>query len=487
MQYGLFRMGEGKNMKIRYLAALFGMLLFTGAFSSQVYAAEEEVKIKDGVFIEEFDMSGKTKAEAREMLESHYKELAASEFVVKVEGEPVATNWEGLGLAWELDEVLDQAANLGQAGGWIALYKAQTDLKTDKEIIEVPLTITQEMVREFVETKLTELNCEPQDATITRKNGAFVVSDHAAGRQIDVDPTVQAILTAADTGVNPGKSVDAVVAVVEPVYTKEELSLIQDVLGTATTDVSGTENRLNNVKVGSGNINGKLLNPGESASASEMMKKRSKDNGYKKAPQYVDGQTKDAYGGGVCQVSSTLYNALLAAELQVDERNAHSMVVSYLDPSKDAAIADGSKDLKFTNNLDHPVYIEATCENRKLIFTVYGVESRPENRKVEYVSTTVYRNQPADKIQYDSSQPASYQNITGNRHPSVKSYLEKVVYLDGQEVERTRLHTDQYSSSVKTVTYGSRQPVSAVVVSETPRTEAATAPAETEIPAEPIP
>lgn len=98
------------------------------------------------------------------------------------------------------------------------------------------------------------------------------------------------------------------------------------------------------------------------------------------------GQVEDSVGGGVCQVSTTLYNALLEAELQIDVRYPHSMEVSYVKPSKDAAIATGSKDLVFTNNKEYPIYIEGTTNGYEVSFTIYGKEDRPSNRKVEYIS-----------------------------------------------------------------------------------------------------
>ena len=82
------------------------------------------------------------------------------------------------------------------------------------------------------------------------------------------------------------------------------------------------------------------------------------ENGYELAPSYESGKVVDSYGGGICQVSTTLYNALLKSELEILERHNHTMIVTYVDPSKDAAIAEGLMDLQFANNTDYPIYIE---------------------------------------------------------------------------------------------------------------------------------
>ena len=91
----------------------------------------------------------------------------------------------------------------------------------------------------------------------------------------------------------------------------------------------------------------------------------------------------DSLGGGICQVSTTLYNAVLLSELEVTERHNHSMIVTYVDPSADAAIAESAgKDFKFVNNTDHPIYIDGHCENKNITFTIYGVETRSAEREV---------------------------------------------------------------------------------------------------------
>ena len=97
------------------------------------------------------------------------------------------------------------------------------------------------------------------------------------------------------------------------------------------------------------------------------------------AVTYENGQVVESYGGGICQVSTTLYNALLYAELEIVERYPHSMLVNYVDPSRDAAIAGDTKDLKFKNNLDTPIYIEGGIDDsNQLYFAVYGKEVERE-------------------------------------------------------------------------------------------------------------
>ena len=115
-------------------------------------------------------------------------------------------------------------------------------------------------------------------------------------------------------------------------------------------------------------INGTTLYPGEEFSTYKTVSPFSVANGYYMAGSYVSGKVVDSLGGGICQVSTTLYNAVLLAELEVTERYNHSMIVGYVDPSADAAIAESSgKDFKFVNNTDAPIYIEGYTHDKQRV------------------------------------------------------------------------------------------------------------------------
>ena len=134
--------------------------------------------------------------------------------------------------------------------------------------------------------------------------------------------------------------------VTKPQGSEEELSKVKDVLGTFSTNyASSASGRKANIANGSKKINGSVIYPGEEFSVYQTVSPFNADNGYKLAGAYENGTTVDAYGGGICQVSTTLYNAVIRAELEVTERSGHSMIVGYVDPSADAAIAGEYKDL----------------------------------------------------------------------------------------------------------------------------------------------
>lgn len=151
--------------------------------------------------------------------------------------------------------------------------------------------------------------------------------------------------------------------------------------GTCTTSyATSSANRCTNISVAASRLNDLVVMPGQTVSVSDTILPRTKANGYKEAGVYLNGVHTTGMGGGVCQVSSTVYNAVMNAGLTVTERKPHSMPVSYLPHGLDAAIAAGSKDLKFRNDFSTPVVLQATTSNKKLTVNVLVLKSELNGR-----------------------------------------------------------------------------------------------------------
>ena len=178
------------------------------------------------------------------------------------------------------------------------------------------------------------------------------------------------------------------------------------------------------------------------------------EEGYLPAASYEMGSVVDSYGGGICQVSTTLYLAVLRAELEVTERSSHSMIVSYVKPSMDAAIAEGVKDFRFVNSTDAPIYIEASAGDGEVAFAIYGHETRDSSRTVEFESETLSVTETATKITLDSS--VSYGDVEeiSSGHEGSSARLWKIIRVDGTEQSREQINSSEYQMSPRTYTVG---------------------------------
>ncbi len=191
-----------------------------------------------------------------------------------------------------------------------------------------------------------------------------------------------------------------------------------------------------------------MLYPGETFSTLDTITPFTEENGYALAGSYANGTTTETFGGGICQVSTTLYLAVLRAELDVTERKNHSMLVTYVKPSMDAAIAESSgKDFKFKNNTDNPIYIYMVAYNGTLVARIYGTEYRASNRTVTYESVTLSTEEPDTVIKTSSEYSVGVINRTQSAHKGCTAELYKVVTVDGVEESRERVNTSSYAKS----------------------------------------
>lgn len=460
-----------KNWRKKILiAAVAGVCMMSAGLSVQ--AAEKNCKIEAGVSIGDVDVSGLSITEAEDKLEAFVDSLQNVPITLRLAGgqDTVGTAGE-FGLVWENDGALEEAAMLGKRGNVVQRYKALADLKTTGRSYPLHISADADVVESILNSLSETYNQEAVEASLTKTESGFQITEGQTGHVLDVPKSREAILNYLQNSWDYGSaSIDLVVTLEEPKGNAETLGKVKDVLGTATTAYkSSGPSRVTNIKTGCGHLNGITLYPGEQCSVLECITPFSTANGYELAGSYLNGQVVESLGGGICQVSTTLYNAILNAELQVDERSNHSMIVSYVEPSEDAAISEsGGKDLKFTNNKEYPIYIEGTTSSDKTItFTIYGVEDRPANREVTYISEVLEKNVPPAERIIPTGDPVGYVSVQ-SVHIGYKARLWKVVKENGVEISREQVNSSSYAAVPRTATVGTAtaDPIAAAQIQE---------------------
>jgi vancomycin resistance protein YoaR len=436
-------------------------------FLSPAYAMADT--LPDGIYVGEYNLGGMTEEEASQKIQDLVNEMENQKITLIVDGQPVETIAKDLGFHWSNPEAVSQAASSWQGGNLIKRYLNKKDIEQNHVIIPLETALDDGSVASFVAEKCAQGVMEPKNATITRDKGVFAVTPSAIGKTVDVAATKQALDAALANGLKEPVTATAVVVEVKPAITTDDLITIKDVLGTFSTSFSSSgASRSKNLQVGAGKINGHVLMPGETLSGYECMHPFTVENGYATASAYENGQVVDSIGGGVCQIATTIYNAVLRAELEVAQRQNHSMIVGYVKPSEDAAIAGTYKDIKFTNNYSTPIFVEGYTSGKTLTFTIYGKETRPANRTFDFVSETLSVTDPgAPKEIVDPTMPPGSRSQVQSAHKGMKSRLWKVVYVDGVEQSREILHTDTYNPSKAIIKVGPAAPAVAVPA-ETP-------------------
>lgn len=229
-----------------------------------------------------------------------------------------------------------------------------------------------------------------------------------------------------------------------------------DLLATFSTKYNaGDTNRTTNLKLSAGKINGTVLLPGDEFSYNKIVGERTIQAGYKMAATFSGGKVVDGLGGGICQISSTLYDAVVMANLDVTVRRNHQFVTSYLPGGKDATVVWGSQDFKFVNSRKYPVRITATVSGGVATVQVWGVKEEVEydiTIETKKTATIPYTTQYVK----DSTLPKGTQKVVQNGNNGSKYEAYKVMRLNGEVVSRTLLSKDTYNAKNKIVKIGTK-------------------------------
>ena len=446
-----------KFLNIICLTAAFTLLFLHTDFSVSAKALDEDV-IESGIYIGDVDVSGLTASEAMQKVTEYMDTIGEKKLTLNaMNNNTVVISMNDLEINWINTEIVQDAVKIAKDGNLVARYKVKKDLEHENLVIPMEYEVEKDAALKIISDKCKKYNVSAEDATLTREDGEFVIVPGQVGVVIDEEASADAIVSFVSDGWDgQDASIDLVVDTDEPRGSEEELAKVKDLLGSFTTDYSTSgSNRSGNVANGCSLINGSLLYPGDTFSVYEAVSPFTADNGYYMAGSYLNGLVVESLGGGICQVSTTLYNAVLRAELTVKDRYNHSMIVTYVDPSADAAISGTTKDLKFVNSTDYPIYIEGyTTPDKHITFTIYGVENRDPNREVDYESVVLERTVPDTEVIYtDASQPVGY-CVVQSAHVGYKAQLWKVVKENGVEVSREQVNSSTYMKAPRSATVG---------------------------------
>lgn len=431
-----------KKRKILSISVLTGLILLMNATGA--YAAN----LPQGISVGNIDISGKSPQEAKSVVDEHIEANKNRKIEIDMNGQTISISYEELGYEVKNYDATTKSIEEYGGGNILKRYKDSVDLSSHPLNLDLEESLDNEKLDAFIAENAKEIGKSAKNASMTRENGGFVITDSVDGVKVDQEATKKALVEALSGNSLDVVKVKAKVIVDKPKITRSDLEQITDVLGSYTTDYSSSSvARATNILVGARKLNGKILMPGETLSGYENMQPFTEANGYETAHAYENGRVVDSVGGGACQIATTLYNAALRAEVGIKERKAHSMTVSYVQPSADAAIAGTYKDIKITNTTNTPIYVEAYTSGRKVTFTLWGKEVRQQGRTLEFVSEVISNTQAGVTYKDDPTMPSGKTVQEEAGHNGRVSKLWKVVKVNGVEQERILVSADTYRTS----------------------------------------
>lgn len=490
-------------------------------------------KIIKGVMVENISLEGLTIDEAIQLLNDKLNNNSEREILLSADGQEYSIMPAQIDVSYNIDEIVNQAYNIGRTGNIIqnnfeilktffnkknmqinikydeqALDEILNDISTkledamidntycienDKLIITrgksgLALNIEkaeEDILREIkeksnkkiileIESKdcpeidinkiYEEVHCEPQNAFYNSE--PFEIIPHKNGIDFDLEEAKKIL---AD---------DKEEYVIKLTITKPEVltsdigeEAFPDLLGSCSTKFDVTNvSRTKNVKLALEKINGVVLMPGETFSYNNTLGERTIEAGYGYAGGYAGGKVVQMVGGGICQVSSTLYTAVLYANEEIVERYNHMFLTSYIGAGKDATVVYGSLDFKFKNTRNYPIKIEATSNSGVAEVKIYGTKEEVEY-EVE-IETTILSYIPYSTIyEEDKSLTPGQEVVEQNAMRGCKSKTYRILKLNGQEVSRELLSNDTYSAMNKIIKVNTDAPIQEETNSSTTNTE----------------
>ena len=438
-----------KKLVIAIGAVALVVIIFIGIMCMQ-FKGE---KIAKNTYVNGVNIGKLTKSQAKQELAKKYK-LENVDFNYNDKSWKVKS--KDLNLSTDLDKTVENAYNLNRKSAFFGnLSKTISANFGKKSNLVVAINYDKNKLKAEMEKIAKEIDVDVKDATLDISGEKVKVIPDSDGLKMDISKSMENF----DNQTKKGNYKNELVVKATPAKVKkEQLANIDTNLGTYSTTFKTSQiNRSINIKLATDNISNVLLMPGETFSFNKHPGKRSKENGYKSAPVIMEGEMEEDYGGGVCQVSSTLYNSVLYAGLEIVNVKNHTIPSSYVPKGRDATVADSGIDFLFKNNLKHPVYIKNYVSGNQIVCNIYGSAEDKQNitisTKLDGVSQTTM------KRVNDPTMPKGKEKVdkSGRNAYSVSTY-RTFNDANGKKIKTEKIANSYYPKKEGIILVGTMEP-----------------------------
>lgn len=450
-------------------AFINGQLLEYDASRMSEYISRRKFISRDtifpGVYVDNIHVGNMTIAEAKAALQSSNAEKESGfSLTVTIGNRSFPIDSQMVPLTRNLDQVLEKAYALGRQNTTAILKSPVTPfeqrLSSTEELYKNNVYLTSEMtydkaaVRALTDEMVKRVSRAPVDAMVKSfdfNTRSFTFTDEAVGVSVDGEELYRQVIAKLDAK-EYGQTLAFTPQVITPKVTKVELMNSFKRISSYTTTTTSNANRNTNVELSAKAINGRTVMPGEVFSFNAATGQRTEAKGYKEAIAISGGQSVPDIGGGVCQTSSTLFNAVVRADLEIVERSPHAWPSTYVEKGLDATVNWPNLDFKFRNNKDTPIFIISWYKDRKVTVEIYGM-SLGTGISIDLESKVTQTIRPPADIKYVQNPQlppgTSKETIEARTGYVVDTY--KVWYRDGKEIKREKLFTSNYRAFQRTV------------------------------------
>lgn len=412
-------------------------------------------EIYPSVFIGEIDVGRLTKDDAALKVNEYFNARKGTPLVIlSVEGQLWPIYAADIDAQYFAPDMIDKAFLVAREGHPLQRIRERYLVMQQKKTIPFQINYDLEKLSALIRKISDHYHQPPINASMQRINGHFATRDHQLGRNLPADSVVHALNDAIRQ--EWGSTVALNVEITIPHILTDDITMIAKEWTSYNTEFNNKDlNRTENITIAASSVNGTILKPGDVFSFNNIVGLRSKDKGYKDAPAYIQGKLVMDVGGGVCQVTSTLYNSTLLANLEIIERSSHFRPPGYVPIGMDATVADNALDFSFKNNSASAIYIECEVYGNQLGVRIFGadIKQRPD---VQILTTGQEIFDAKTIIKQDAELPLGQQVIEQEEQKGYKVTTIRVVSQDNRELRREVLSQDEFVPVDKIIRVGTK-------------------------------
>ena len=409
-------------------------------------------KISKNVYVKDINIGNLTKQEAKKKLSSEYK---METFNFKYEDDKWSVNPKEINVTYDINETIDKAYNVNRDSNIVVnIFNSLKSMAGYKTNINVSINCDEDKLEKKLNDISKDINVEVKNATLEVKNDEVEVVKEENGLELDIKSSKKNFIKNLQNG---DFTEELVVKTIEPEVKSSDLEKVDTLLGSYTTVLSDVSyGRVQNIKLACEKTTDVLLMPGEEYSYNKHTGARSLKNGYQNAHVISGGEVTNGVGGGICQVSSTMFNSVLYAGLDIVSRTNHSIPSDYVVLGRDATVTDTGVDFVFKNNYKNPVFIKNYYNNGVVKSQIFGAKS--DNQKIE-ISTVINSVISFSTTQQHDSTLSEGVTKTLQRGRTGYTVSTYRIYYDenGKQIKKEKVCSSYYPSKNAVVVVGTKK------------------------------
>lgn len=434
-----------KKVALIICISLVTIVLIVYAFKGP-YKTLSSRDFYDGISIENILLKGISPSEAKNRIEAYVRTINPDgNLSMSYQDKLWEISTKDIDFKYLTGKALEKGYQYGRSGNAFSRIKEIKSLEKEPQNIAIDTAYNKEQIKKVLVQIAKQINKEPQKALCFYKNGSFSYQKEVNGLELNIDESMNLLDKAIKK--REFKEIPLVVDDVSPAARVDNLKDITSVLSSSVTYFNAGElNRSYNIKYACSKINGYVLMPGETFSMNEVLGPRTLENGYKDAKVILMDDLVDSPGGGVCQVTTTLYIAVLKSDLQVVRRTPHTFQIGYVSPGLDATIAENYLDFKFRNDKTYPVSLFAEVDGGALNIKVLGKRENDYTVKLNSVVLEEINPDPYEVI-IDNTIPKGESIVAREPKKGIHVNVFRETYdKNGKLIEKEKISDDIYKS-----------------------------------------